>query len=254
MFDNIVTRLRNGLVNARDTETFSDLPVLDYSKLHDYLDDFDYYTGPVAVGTTNGYTLSGTGATAALAAGDGGLLNLIGATTGFTASLQRATGNFKTQLGYALWFESIVTLDALGDRLLVGLTDITATPFAAITDGIYLDSAVTTGELSVNVAVGGVVTTVDTGVQVVAGSPLTFKAYWDGGLYAAPNGRVVWEVSGAGASAAARGEIAAPANYPGAALLAPIAGILGTAGTPTLSVDLLMAVKARINPNATPTF
>ena len=71
MFDNQITRNQFGQTNARDTETFSDLPVQDESKLHIYIDDFDYYSGPVAVGTTNGYTLTGTGATVALAAFDG---------------------------------------------------------------------------------------------------------------------------------------------------------------------------------------
>ncbi len=255
MFDHSVSRFQFGVTNARDTETFSDLSVEDDSKLHYYLDDFDYYTGPVAVGTTNGLTLSGVGATAAMAAADGGAINLIGATTGFTASLQRSAGSFQITKGFRTWFQARVTLDALADQLIAGLCDVTATPFTAITDGIWLSSAVTTGILSVNVAVGGVVTTVNTGVAAVPGSVLTFKAYWDGGIYGgSPNGRVVWEVSGPGASVNVRGEIAAPANYPGVTLLAPVVGILGTAGTPTLTVDLLMAVKDRVNLLVTPTF
>lgn len=260
MYDNTVTRLQYGLTNARETELFSDLPVQDYTKLHDYLDDFDYYTGPVAAGTTNGFTLTGTGATAAMVAGDGGVVNIIGATTAFIAAWQRATANFKTELGKRTWFEALALLSTLANstQLLIGLTNITTTPFTAgqLTDGIWLSSDTGgTGILSVNVAVGSVVTTVVTGVTLVANTQFAFRFYWDAGVYAAaPNGRIVWELTGAGVSAPVRGSIAAPANFPGATLMSPLIAVKGTAGTPTIGLDLLTCVKDRANINATPTF
>lgn len=265
MFDYSVTRNQYGQTNSRDTETFSDLPVQDESKLHIYIDDLDYYSGPVTAATTNGYTLSGTGATAAIAAVDNGVINIIGATTGFIATLQRSQGNFKIAAGLRTWFECLASLSTLASsaQLILGLTNVTATPFTAITDGVWFSSdASGNGVLSINVAVGSVVTTValvsptGAGVNVVAGATSfgTYKWYWDGGNYAAPNGRIVWEVSGAGVSANSRGEVAAPANFPGTTLLAPQIGVKATAGTPTLALDLVQVIKDRTNINSTPVF
>lgn len=260
MFDNQVTRSQFGQTNARDTETFSDLPVQDESKLHIYIDDFDYYSGPVAVGTTNGYTLTGTGATAALAAFDGGAINLIAATTAFIAALQRTQGSFKIEAGFRLWYETLAQLSTLANasQLILGLTNVTTTPFTggSITDGVWFSSdAAGAGALSINVAVGSVVTTTALGVNVVAAALGTYKWYWDGGVYpSAPNGRIVWEASGPGVSANARGSIAAPANFPGATLLAPQWAVKGTAATPTLLLDVTQVAKDRTNINATPVF
>lgn len=260
MYDNQVTRMQFGLNNTRDTETFSDLPCPDYMKWHDYFEDFDYYNGPVAVGTTNGYTLTGTGATITFAAADGGSINLIGATTGFIAALQRATGTFKIETGKRLWYGALLTLSTLASatQLIAGLTNVTGTPFTGgqITDGVWFSSdAGGTGILSINVAVGGVVTTVALGNLIVAAAQMTLKWYWDAGIYAAaPNGRIVWEASGPGVSTNLRGSVPAPANFPGATLLAPQLAVKGTAGTPTITADLVFALKERINQLATPTF
>lgn len=258
MFDNSVTRNPFGLTNARDSETFSDLPVLDLSKIHHYLDDFDYYNGPVTATTTNGYTLSGVGATVTFASLDDGAINLNALTTGFIASLQRATSTFSTQIGFRTWFQALMSLSTLASaaQVIAGLTNLTATPFTAITDGVWFSSdAAGAGALSINVAVGSVVTTKTLGVNIVAGQPAVYKWYWDGGVYAsAPLGRVVWEVSGPGVSANARGSVPAPVNFPGATLMAPQVGLKATAGTPALTLDLLMAVKDRNNLLATPAF
>jgi len=258
MFDNQVTRNQFGQTNARDTETFSDLPVQDESKLHIYIDDFDYYSGPVAAGTTNGYTLTGTGATVALASADGGAINLIAATTAFIAALQRSVASFSLVKGFRSWYEGLLQLSTLANssQLIAGLTNITTTPFTAITDGVWFSSdAVGAGALSINVAVGSVLTTVALGVNVVAAALGTYKWYWDGGVYpTAPNGRILWEVSGPGVTANARGAVAAPVNFPGATLLAPQIGVKGTAATPTLLIDLFQVAKDRVNINATPAF
>lgn len=260
MFDNTVTRNQFGQTNARDTETLSDLPVQDETKCHIYIDDFDYYSGPVTATTTNGYTLSGTGATVAPAAGDGGWINIIGATSAFFALLQRATSTFKLVVGLRTWFNTLLSLGTLanGGQILAGLVNFSATAFTAgqITDGMWFSSdAVGTGILSFNVAVGGVVTTVLCGTNLVAGSQVYLKCYWDGGLYAsAPLGRVVWEASGAGVTANVRGEIAAPVNFPGTTLIAPLIGVKGTSATPTVTVDYINAMKDRTNINATPAF
>jgi hypothetical protein len=262
MLDNQVSRNQFGQTNARDSELFSDMYVQDFSKVHDYLDDFDYYNGPVTATTTNGYVLSGTGATAALAAADGGVVNIIGATTGFIATWQRGQGNFQLANGFRTWFRALMSIDTLSnsEQFLAGLYNVTTTPFTGgqITDGIWFSSATTTGEISINAAQNGTVTTVDTGVAVVAAKQVDLKWFWTAGVYPsdpAANGRILWEVSGAGASAPARGSFAAPASFPKAAtLITPSVGIKATAATPTLALDILMALKDRVNINATPTF
>lgn len=259
MFDNQVTRNQFGQTNARDAGIFSDMYLQDESVCHVFIEDFDYYTGPVAAGTTNGYTLSGVGATVAEIAGDGGVVSMSALTTGFIASLQRATGNFLLQAGFRTWYRALASLSSLANsgQLIMGLTNFTAAPFTggSITDGAWFSSAVATGALSFNVAVGGVVTTVALGVNLVAAALADFKFYWDGGIYAsAPNGRIVYEASGAGVSAPVRGEVAAPANFPGATLLALQEGVKATAGTTVLNLDLLMVIKDRVNYLSTPTF
>lgn len=262
MLDNRVTRNQSGQTNARDSEFFSDLYVQDYSKLHDYLDDFDYYNGPVTATTTNGYVLSGTGATAAFVGLDGGAINLVAATTGFIATWQRGTGTFQLANGFRTWFRALLAIDTLANsgQILAGLYNITTTPFTAgqITDGIWFSTATGTGEISINAAQNGTVTTVDTGQQLVAAAQADLKWAWTAGVYPtdpAANGRILWEISGAGVSAPARGSFAAPASFPKAAtLVTPSVGIKGTAATPTLTLDLLMAIKERTNINATPAF
>lgn len=257
MFDNQVSRNQFGQQNARDTELFSDMYIQDETKSHVYIEDWDYYNGPATATTGGGFTLSGTGATAALVAGDGGVLQLSALTTGFIATLQRTIADFSLQAGFRTWFRALVNLSALANsaQIIAGLTNVTATPFTAITDGAWFSSTVATGALSANVAVGSVVTTVALGTNLVAAALADLKFYWDGGIYAsAPNGRVVFEASGAGVSVAARVEIPAPASFPGATLLAPQEGLKATAGSTTLNVDLIMTIKDRVNYLATPAF
>lgn len=262
MLDNRTTRNQFGQTNARDTELFSDLPVQDFSKLHEYFDDFDYYNGPVTAATTNGFVLSGTGATVAFTGADGGAINIIGATTGFIATWQRGTGTFQLANGLRTWFRALLAIDTLSnsEQLLAGLYNITTAPFTAgqITDGIWFSTATTTGEISINAAQNGTVTTVDTGAAIVAASQADLKWAWTAGVYPsdpAANGRILWEVSGAGVSANLRGSFAAPASFPKAStLVTPSVGIKATAATPTLTLDLLLAIKERTNINATPTF
>lgn len=265
MLDNTVTRNQSGQTNARDTELFSDLPVQDESKLHIYLDDFDYYSGPVAAGTTNGYTLTGVGATVTMAAADGGAVNLNALTTGFIAALQRSQGNFQLAKGFRSWYEALLNLSSLANsaQLIAGLTNVTGTPFTggSITDGVWFSSdASGNGVLSINVAVGGVVSTTAIGANLVAGQLARLAWYYDGAVYAsAPLGRVLWEATGPGVTAAVRGEVLVPAAgtiaaFPGATLLAPQTAVKATAGATALLIDLLNAMKDRTNINATPVF
>lgn len=260
MFDNATTRFPPALNNVKENAIFSDLPVPDrIDALHEYPDDFDDYFGPAAPGTAGGWILSGAGATAALVAGDGGILSIVAAASTPT-SLQKTPAAFPMTRGKRTWFTDQVQVDSVLGLVLVGLLNATATPFtgASQTDGAYFTTT-NTGVLSFNVAVGGVIFTAPCGVSLVAGQYSNLSFYYDGALYnAAPNGRVVWQADGPGVTATARGEVVIPAAgtiaaFPSAVNLATVLGVSpSTAVARTLLTDKLYVAKDEINPNATP--
>jgi hypothetical protein len=260
MFDNAVSRFGPGLNNVvggngSTNGILSDLYVPDrIGKVHEYANDFDSYNA-------TDWTVTGAG-TAALVAGDGGLLNITSAVSAFQ-SIQDNPAAYQLAKGFRAWFQSRVALDSLLGNIIAGILNVTATPFtgASQTDGAYFLSAVTTGALSFNVAVGGVIASVATGVSLVAASQAVLSWYYDGGVYAAaPLGRVVWEASGAGVTANARGEIAIPASgtisaFPGAVNIASVLGVnASTAVARVLTVDSLYTAKDRTNILVTPAF
>lgn len=262
MFDNTVSRTASGWNNTRETELLSDQPVDDWTKNHNFFQDFDDYFGPVAPGTTGGYTLSGAGATITQPNVDGGVISINAAATPTPTSLQKQ-GHFKIQSGLRVWHRQLLSVDNVLGLVLAGMTNVTATPFTGgqLTDGCWFSST-NTGALSFNVAVGGVVTTVACGVSLVNGNFATLGFYWDGAVYpSAPSGRVVWECAPppfpltSGLTAPARGEVLAPANFPGATLLAFLAGVSpSTAVARSLQVDYWYGLKDRVNYLQTPVF
>lgn len=262
MFDVQVSRFQFGENNTRDTELFSDQPVDDWTKNHNYFQDFDDYFGPTAPGTAGGFTLTGIGSTALPANIDGGVLNITAAAS--TATSLQKQGHFMLKAGLRTFFRQLVSVDNVLGLVLAGLTNVTATPFTggSLTDGVWFSST-NTGALSVNIAVGGVVTTVATGVSLVGGGFATLGWYWDGALYSQyhPNGGIVWEVAPppfgvtSGITGSARGSLNAPVNFPGATLLAFLSGVNpSTAVGRVLSVDYWYGLKDRVNFAQTPTF
>jgi hypothetical protein len=262
MFDNQVSRLQFGTNNTRDSELFSDQPVDDWTKNHNYFQDFDDYFGPTAPGAAGGFTLSGAGATVTQPNVDGGIIS-INAAASTPTSLQKQ-GHFSIKTGLRLFFRQLVSVDSVLGLVLAGLTNVTATPFTGgqLTDGVWFSSTAA-GVLSINVAVGGVVTTVGCGVSLIGSNFATLGWYWDGGLYAphSPNGAIVWECGPppsplvSGLTANARGSIAAPVNFPGAALLAFLSGVSpSTAVARALQVDYWYGLKDRTNFTQTPAF
>lgn len=253
MYDNRVSRFPYGVTNVRESGILSDLPMNSrITKVHEYSEDFDRYAAAE-------WTVTGAGS-AALTAGDGGLLNITSPVSAFQ-SLQDNPGSFVMVKSFRSWMSFRASLDSLLGNVLVGLLNVTVTPFtgASQTDGIYFTSAVTTGALSINIAVGGVITTQALGASIVAGSQFVLDFYYDGADYAAgyPNGRVVAEVSGAGASASVRTEILIPAasTFPGATVLATTMAVnASTAVARVLTVDSIWIAKDRTNINASPVF
>lgn len=250
MFDNTVTRLPPGVNIHKDNATFSDMYVPDrINKIHEYSQDFDQYIAADWVQTLNG-------GSAALQAGDGGLLLLTTVASNF-ASVAKTPANFQLARGFRAWYRATLTVDALVGLTLNGALNATATPFTvgSQTDGIFFLTS-NTGAVSIVVAVGAVQVVTATGVSIVAGQPATFAWYYDGGCYGqAPNGRVVWSTSVNGIIT--RGVVNIPASgtiaaFPGAVNISPITAVsASTAVIRTLSTDMLYLAKDRVNPNTT---
>lgn len=259
MFDLQVTRLQFGQNNTRDTETFSDQPVEDRTKVHEYNNDFDEYN-------TGNYTVSSIGtpgagnSTFTAVAGDGGIIQAsTGATTNAGFSLQNIRADYLVELGKRMWVVFLFSVDNALANLIAGLLNTTANPTVAgnRTDGWTVQSAGTTA-LSIELAVAGAKTTIANAAVLNPGlgNYVAFKTYWDGGIYAsAPAGRIVWELSGTGIVTPARGEIAAPSGFPTATLLNPTAAITPSTGVSRqMNLDLFSIIKERANILATPTF
>lgn len=249
MFDIQVTRHQNGVNNERETSILSDIPLPNRLKLHEFLNDFDNYdTGDWTV------TKVGTG-TLALAAADGGVLALTN-TTGASDQIvqQPPASSFQLVTGKRCWGFYRAKISATAAQLFLGLANTTTTPFAGVTDGIWLSSVGTT--LSVNIrANSGTTQTLVATPTLVAGQPFTFGWYYDGALYGVTGGRVVFQLSGAGVSAAWQGEILCGSTFPFTTLLAPQMGILNTTGIASvLSLDTVYVGNERASPGATPVF
>lgn len=257
MFDTATSRFAPALNNVKDSGIFSDLPAPDrINTLHEYPQDFDQFIAADWVTTLNA-------GSAALTAGDGGILSIITVVSNF-ASVQKTPAAFPMSKGRRTWFTAQLQVDNVLGLVLAGLLNATVTPFtgASQTDGAFFLST-NTGALSFNVAVGSVIFNVACGVSLVPGAVANanLSFYYDGANYpSAPLGRVVWQCDGPGVTASARGSVAIPAAgtiaaFPGAVNLAPIIGVsASTAAIRTLVTDKLYVSKDELNPNVTPPF
>lgn len=253
MFDNSVTRMANGLTNLRDTALFSDMPVNQRIKLHEYTQDFDQYIAA-------DFTTIATGAgTVALSAGNrGSLLLTNSAALNDLIGIQKTPAAWSLSLGLRNWLTFTLNTDSpLADGI-GGLYNTTSTPFTAgqITDGMYV--SIIAGVMTLNLAANSVITSKS--IPLVApvfslASIGQISLYWDGGIYAsAPNGRVIAEISGS--VTPARVSLAAPANFPRNTInLAPAVVIRNsTAAARSAVIDLLYLAQDRLSPLATPPF
>jgi hypothetical protein len=257
MFDNQVSRYYPALNSTRETSILSDLYVPDrIDRINEYPQDFFQYIA-------TDWTVTGAG-TAALIAGAGGVLQLTTTASTFE-SVQKTPAAWQMVKGLRAWYVSQVNIDSLLGVMIDGLLNATATPFtgASQTDGMYFLSTVTTGALTFNVAVGGVITSVACGTSLVPGAAANanLNFYYDGACYAgAPLGRVVWEAWGPGVTSNVRGEIAIPASgtiaaFPGTTFISPIFGVNATTAAVRLGViDKLYVAQDEVNINATPAF
>lgn len=262
MFDNKVSRQwPSGANSYRDTDPFSDIPYQDTSLYHIYYNDFDAFI-------TGNWTTTQIGAgSQALVAGDGGILQTVtGAVASNSVSTQNLFPSFATVAGQRFWGRFLFSVDSLLANVIVGKTNATTTPYTGgqLTDGVWMSTSGGTGVISVNIAAGGTIATINTGVSLVAGlaNQCRFSWYWDGGVYqAAPNGRIVATLDGAGVTAKWIGEFggssssatAFPAGFPSAVNTTIQFDIQAQTGVArTMNMDMITLQKERYNINASP--
>jgi hypothetical protein len=174
----------NAALNSATTGQIAEDPTL----LHSYFDDFNNYTAANWV-----VTVIGTTPTAALTAGDGGLLLLTdsaGATDGI--SLQKTPAAFAFNAAKKAWFNCrFKCSDATLSNLQFGLVIVDTTPLDA-TDGIYFikNTAAATIDLIVrkNATTGSNIKSAI--ATLVNDTYITLQWYYDG------NGRVFYGVNG----------------------------------------------------------
>ena len=253
MLDNQVSRHQYGVTNERETSLFSDMPIPNPAKYHIYDQDFDTF---VSGDWTNTQVGSGT---LALVAGDGGIIkSTTTAGASDSNSVQLATEIFTLATGLRTWGLVRFSVDSLLPNLILGLVDLTTTPYSAITDGIWLSTA-TAGVVTVNIATASTTTSQATGLPKTVADLTkyaTFAWYWDGGNYGVTPGRVIYELTGAGFTANYRGEFSAVASFPTSTVkLTPTFGVQNTTGVArNLQVDQMFVMKERGNVLSTPPF
>lgn len=133
---------------------------------HTFFDEFDKFAGYTTTSATTG--------TAALVAGDGGLLALTtAATSGDNESIQPTVASFKLLAGARTFFYTRLQVSATSAAFQVGLLNTTTTPLTA-TDGISIVKATGTGNLTLRTVVGG--SAVST---VIPNSSMLASTYYD---------------------------------------------------------------------------
>lgn len=257
-FDSLTTRMPNGLTNAAPGQTMGASGIPDPSWAHVYHNDFDTF---LAGDWTE--TVVGTGTVATQAVDGGAILvsTSAGATDAMTLALGK--GTFQLVAGKAAFFKLKATLsDVLADVFFAGLVNANVTTLASITDGIYISKAAGSALLTLNSAVGGVVTSVALPALEIPVAATAFEiglsVDYLGNLAAYFNPTTGSNPISAAqaASSQARGRVAALfANANGAqatpnvltqALLAPAFSLTnGAAAIKTLSVDYVTAVRER---------
>jgi hypothetical protein len=142
-------------------------------------DDFNYLA-------TGGYTTSAGGAgSVALSAGGGGylLFTTAGATNNFE-SIQRGVGNVVvptgTDAGKKLFYGARAQIsDITNSAFILGLCDITATPFAGITDGIWFSKASGSTQVVLNISTSSVNLATNVVFTLVAATEFDVAFYVD---------------------------------------------------------------------------
>ena len=224
----ITTRFPNGVTNVGEESLFAAMGQPAGPKFHTYFEDFDYYTaGDWTVTETD------SGATQALANGDGGLLLLTNtAADNDLVALQKVGESFTFTSGKKLWFESRFKVnDATQSDLVMGLQVTDTTPLA-VANGVFFIK--NDGVATVNLVLTKTSTsTTNSAVATMADDTfITLGFYFDGAsLYYFVNGTL------AGSSVTT--------NLPSASLTVSFALQNGEAVAKTMTVDYVFVAKER---------
>ena len=220
---------------------------------HSFYDDMDS-----SLTVTGAYTVTKTGTgTAANTPGDGGLGLLTTQAVAGTdiVAIQLPAADFTLTLGLKLFFQARIQLnDVINNLFLAGIIQTTATPFT-VTDGVYFLKGAGATNLSINSAVGGVITSV---AIPVAAFTLTNNINVDIAFYLTRQGDIVAFVdsklvgfipqSGTGTQSPPNAGVVARITAPAltAVVLNPtIALQSGTTGAKTLILDYVAVQKER---------
>ena len=136
----VPTRLPGGATTDPPYGPFADSGYGNPAFYHQFFDDFD---NALATGVSGLYTVTTVnGGTATHQAGDGGIGQVLtGAVSGNYTFIQLPAADFTlpqgTLAGKKLFFGARVSLSSLTSNFICGLCNTSATPFTAITDGVY---------------------------------------------------------------------------------------------------------------------
>ena len=226
------SRFPNGVGTRKMPDPLRNYIHPDPTDMHRYFDDFDTYTA--AQWTV---TVVGTG-TAALAAGDGGLLALATSGAGSDSVLmQKATEGFSFEAGKPAWFKTRFKVSALTTVVVIGL-QVTDTTSLDVTDGVYFLSTVTTGAVTTysrKDATTGSAT--GTGITLVADTFTELAWFWDG------KGSVEYWQDGAQKGTITG--VTASTYLPDTTTTISFGVQTSTAAIKTMTVDYVLAAKSR---------
>lgn len=170
------TRFPNGLTNVGVDAPFADLKMPAPTLFHTYFEDFDYYVaGDWTVTETD------SGATQALADGDGGLLLITNtAADNDLVSLQKKGESFLFESGKRLFFEARFKVnDATESDVVIGLQITDTTPLD-VTDGVFFIKADGAATVNLLVEKNNTATTTSSVATMADDTFITLGFYYDG--------------------------------------------------------------------------
>jgi len=170
------TRFPNGLTNVGVDAPFADLKMPAPTLFHTYFEDFDYYVaGDWTVTETD------SGATQALADGDGGLLLITNtAADNDLVSLQKKGESFLFASGKRLFFEARFKVnDATESDVVIGLQITDITPLD-VTDGVFFIKADGAATVNLLVEKNNTATTTSSVATMADDTFITLGFYYDG--------------------------------------------------------------------------
>jgi hypothetical protein len=171
------TNFPGGVTNAALETVMSAYGAEDPSRFHAYFNDFD------AFDAASDWTLTtvGTTPTAAVAAGNGGILSMANsAANADLDSLQLKAASFAIVAGSKAWFKARFNIsNATNAALVIGAIQTTTTPLT-VTDGIWFSKAAASTALNFNIAKASAVTTVSSVATLANTTYLNVGWHYDG--------------------------------------------------------------------------